>query len=307
MDNKTANKNHRITTLRRLVLALKVLHKTARLVKYPFLLFLLLLSTEFHQAVERSSMLDSRAQLNLLIEKNNNDFDPAYLNHINEKVDLIVSRSRLNGAVLIAKNGSVIYENYSGYADLRSPRKEINENTVFQLASVSKQFTAVAVMMLKEKGYFEFDDPVYNYIKGFPYPEITIRHLLNHTSGLQNYMYLLDNFWDKDRYPTNQDLVDMFVKYEMPLNFSPGRRFAYSNTGYAFLALLVEEVTSISFADYLKNELFLPLGMKNTFAYCVNDNNYIANRALGYWSRNPRRLIPADYHDGILGDKGIHR
>ena len=304
MPDKIKHKKLRIGFLRRLVITFKIIHKAARVLRFPILLTLLLINSDLQKAVQRTQDFSEYDFTTYLLSERNNQFSTDYLNHIQEHIDLILARHRFNGSVLIAEKGQVVYENHSGISDLRDKSSYIDESTVFQLASVGKQFTAVAVMKLYDQGLFDFDDPVDQYIDRFPYAEITIRQLLNHTSGLQNYMYILDNYWHEDRYPSNSDLVDLFIKHDLPLNFTPGRRFSYSNTGYAFLALLVEEVSGMPFPDYMKTQVFAPLGMNNSFVFDVNSEAEIAGRAYGFNRRHTRWAIPLDYHDGIMGDKG---
>ncbi|MBS4012183.1 MAG: beta-lactamase family protein [Bacteroidetes bacterium] len=296
--------NSRISFLRRIVKSLKIVHRSAIIFKYPFLLSLLLISSQLHQAFEKSDECHIYDLRRYLFVEEKDKFPQEYVDYISENVDVILARFGFNGAVLIAQEGQILFEKYNGLADLRDTSSYVNSNTLFQLASVGKQFTAIATVMLKERGYFEYDDFVADYIDSFPYPNITIRHLLNHTSGLQNYMYLLDHYWKQDSFPKNSDLVSLFAEHNLPLNFSPGRRFAYSNTGYAFLALLIEEVSAMPFADFMKQELFIPLGMNNTFVYSPENNN-IENRSFGFSRRNHRSIVSDDIHDGIVGDKGF--
>ncbi len=300
----TNSKNSRISFLRRIVKTLKIVNRSAIVFKYPFLLSLLLISSHLHQAFEKSDELYLYDLRRYLFVEEKDRFPQEYVDHISENVDVILARFGFNGAVIIAQEGQILFERYNGLADLRDTAAHINRNTYFQLASVGKQFTAIATVMLKERGCFEYDDFVADYIDSFPYANITIRHLLNHTSGLQNYMYLLDKYWQEDRYPTNIDLVNLFNEHRLPLNFTPGRRFAYSNTGYAFLALLVEQVSGMPFSDFMRQELFIPLGMNNTFVYSPN-NSRIDNRAYGFSRRSQRNIISDDIHDGIAGDKGF--
>ncbi len=296
----------KITFLRRIIIAANYIHRAAIVIRLPFFLLLLLISTDFHQAVEKTNEAQKVDLKRYLFTESHGIFNQEYLDHVTEKIDNVLTRVGFNGSILISREGQIIYENYRGIADYRNREDTINSDTYFQLASVGKQFTAFAVMTLQELGKFEYDDPVCDYIDDFPYPEITIRQLLNHTSGLQNYMYLLDHYWDKDYYPDNEDLVDLFVEHDLPLNFWPGRRFAYSNSGYAFLALLVEKVSGKPFAEYMQEEVFIPLGMNNTFVYDVNNKEEINNRAYGFSGRSRWRFIPDDCHDGIVGDKGFY-
>ncbi len=212
-----------------------------------------------------------------------------------------------NGSVLLARRGEVIFSRSFGVADFRN-QTPLRPDTPFQLASISKTFTATAVLMLQEKGLLHIDDPVTDHIPDFPYENITIRMLLTHTSGLQNYMWLVERYWKEDRPPDNEDMLELFIRHPRPLDFWPGRRFAYSNTGYAFLGLLVERVSGQAYADFMQNKIFDPLGMENTFVYNPHRPEEMSpDRAYGFrrWGRG-HIVIPDVLHDGVMGDKGIY-
>lgn len=234
-------------------------------------------------------------------------FSPDELQYFEDAFTDFLQRQRFNGTVLVARNGMIIYRRAFGYANYRS-RTPLNEDTPFQLASISKTFTATAVLMLQEDGRIQIDDPLVKYIPEFPYPDMTIRHLLNHTSGIQNYMWLVERYWHHDRLPDNEDILDLFIRYRRPVDFAAGTRFGYSNTGYAFLALLIERVSGQQFADFLREKIFEPLEMHNTFAY--NPGRISAmpdDRAFGYRPGRSSFLLNQDQpHDGVMGDKGIY-
>ena len=154
-----------------------------------------------------------------------------------------------NGGMLVAKNGNIVFEKYSGTAHL--PGNDlITATTPLQIASTSKTFTAMAVLKLWQDGKLNIDDELSKYIKNFNYPGVTIRSLLNHRSGLPNYLYFMEDLgWDKNKIATNEDVLDNLVnrKAELTNIASPNRHFTYCNTNYALLALLVERVTGIKF------------------------------------------------------------
>jgi CubicO group peptidase (beta-lactamase class C family) len=210
-----------------------------------------------------------------------------------------------NGVVLVAENHNVIFHKTFGFADLKSKTK-LNIDDVFQLASVSKQFTATAVMVLYERGLLRYDDPVCKYIKEFPYTEITIRQLLTHRSGLPEYRWFLEGVLpDKNIAVSNSDLITYLSKLKPDLYFSPGKRFLYSNTGYAVLSALVERITGLSFQTFMKAAFFKPLGMNNTSVYSKCDKTGMPGRVRGY-ERNGRELADNDAFNGITGDKNIY-
>jgi len=243
--------------------------------------------------------------------KEEEDLEIKYLS--DEQVNLLDSllnkRLKANGfrgSVLVAYKDQILMKYAHGKADYRS-RAQIQTNSCFQLASVSKSFTATAIMMLKEDEKLEFDDLITKYIPEFPYEEITIKQLLQHTGGLQNYMYLVDNYWDNDSLITNEDVLDLLIKHDLPLNNLPGKRFLYSNTGYAMLALLVERVSEQSFASYLRENIFLPAQMDHSFTYNHQVMDTLSNRVIGY-NRKGRRLYRYGFepNDMVLGDKSVY-
>ena len=154
-------------------------------------------------------------------------------------------QQRFNGTVLVARKGEVIYQRAFGFANFQN-NTPLTTDTPFQLASISKTFTAAAILMLHHDSIIHIDKAVKTYIPEFPYPQMTVRHLLNHTSGIQNYMWLAERYWKQPYPPSNEDILRLFIRYPRPVDFAAGTRFAYSNTGYAFLALIVERVSGMT-------------------------------------------------------------
>jgi CubicO group peptidase (beta-lactamase class C family) len=273
------------------------------------LIILLCFSGNHHQAlVKHENDIYLSTDYDLLL-KEPVSFNSEYIDYLTGELDALLARRKFNGSILVAHEGKAAFNKAMGFANLSGSKQLGESGNVFQLASVGKQFTAMAILILQERGLLDFDDPVTEHISEFPYPDITIRHMLNHTSGLQNYMYLIDSYWKEDRLPGHDDLLNLFVNRKLPLNFTPGRRFNYSNTGYAFLALVVQQVSGMSFADFAKQEIFDPLGMNRSFVFVpegfipeeIADNLVAGHERLG----RSMRVIPFDYLDGITGDKGI--
>ena len=172
----------------------------------------------------------------------------------------------INGSVLVAERGDVLYQKSFGYADVQN--KIVNtENTLFQLASVSKTFTSVAVLQLVEKKKLALSDKLIQYFQGFPYPEITIMQLLSHTSGLPDYYELFDPYMSSspDSIFTIHDIIPALKQRKLSLHFQSGEKWEYCNLNFNLLALLVEKISGLSFQKYLKKNIFLPAGMKSTF------------------------------------------
>lgn len=214
------------------------------------------------------------------------------------------SKYGFNGTVLYAHNGEVKFSNAYGYANLRS-KDPLTMESSFQLASVSKPITALAVLKLCDDKLLNLDDSVQQYIPNFPYHGISIRHLLSHRSGLSNYMYFSDEFWfDREVAITNKDILGLMVKHTPKPYYPPDRRYNYSNTNYAILALIVEEVSNMSFEAFIKLNIFLPLNMSTSLIYnkSVHPDNF--NQVVGY--TGSRRVAENTYLNGVVGDKGVY-
>lgn len=223
-----------------------------------------------------------------------------------DQIDRLLRMQNFNGTVAVARRGEVLYRGSFGMADFNT-RQPIEIDDQFQLASVSKQFTAMAVMMLAERNVLDYDDLLVSHIPEFPYPTVTVRQLLNHTAGMPNYMYLMERYWKPDDLPDNEDVLRMMVKYKPGLYFTPGRRFDYSNTGYAMLALLVERLSGKEFGQFLDEEIFVPLGMWDTYLYSPTHNRRGDRQMIGH-HRFRRRWAPTaeTLHEEVYGDKGIY-
>ncbi|MGM0532525.1 MAG: serine hydrolase domain-containing protein [Bacteroidota bacterium] len=216
-----------------------------------------------------------------------------------------------NGNILVARNGKVIFNDFIGYADLDT-KDTLKLNSVYQLASLSKQFTAMAVIQLKERDSIDYDDKMVQYIPEFKgdnhryYDSITIRYLLNHTSGLSNYLYLIERYKEDDRKPYNDEVIDLLAKHKQYLSFEPGTRFQYSNTGYMILALIVERVSGKRFDEFVHDNIFSPLEMNHSFVHSsAYENKNSDNRLKGYRRFRYNFWIPETQHDGVVGDKGV--
>jgi len=217
-----------------------------------------------------------------------------------------------NGNILVARHGKVIFNDFVGYANLET-KDTLSRNSVYQLASLSKQFTAMAVVLLKERGSIDYDDKMVQFVPELRdknhhyYDSITIRHLMNHTSGLSNYLYLIERYMDNSRKPYNDEVVQLLAEHKKYLNFEPGTRFRYSNTGYMILALIVERVSGRRFDEFVHDNIFSPLDMNHSFVYssAYDDKSY-DNRLRGYRRFRNNYWIPETQHDGVVGDKGVY-
>jgi CubicO group peptidase (beta-lactamase class C family) len=215
----------------------------------------------------------------------------------------LAEKNGLNGNVFFARSGNILYENSFGYSDFRKNRP-LTLESVFQLASVSKQFTSMGIMILHDEGKLRFEDPVCKYIKTFPYKKITIKQLLTHRSGLPDYLKFARKYRNRKlQYLTNNELMGIIARYKPKLRFIPGSRFEYSNTGYAVLSSVIEAVSGKKYCDFMKNRIFTPLGMENTYVFDSQSNRLTQTTASGY--TYSCRQVYLDYRDGVTGDKGI--
>ncbi len=217
--------------------------------------------------------------------------------------DSALKPGSFNGGMLVAKNGNIIFETYNGNGHLNR-HDVIDSLTPFHIASVSKTFTAMAVLKLWQDKKLNIDDAYNKYFPTFNYPGITVRNLLSHRSGLPNYLYFMEDLkWPKDTLLHNQDVFNYLVnrKTELTNITSPNTHFAYCNTNYALLALLVEKVSGQSFPNFLQDTFFTPLQMKHTFLFNSLDTGKV-NPSYDWRGR----IIPMNYLDGVYGDKNIY-
>ena len=214
---------------------------------------------------------------------------------------VLSKRRGFNGNVLVSTDSNIVYENSFGYSDYRN-RKRLSIGSAFEIASVSKQFTAMAVMMLHDEGKIDFDDTVTKFFPAFPYKKITIRHLLGHRSGLPDYMAFALKYRKEDVL-TNAGLMQMMEEYTPESLFEPDTDYRYSNTGYAVLASVIEKVSGEPYDKFMNGRIFAPLGMNSTFVYNFKGNNPTSNLTKGY-NRRGRPVGGDGYLNGVVGGQG---
>ena len=207
-------------------------------------------------------------------------------------------------SVLVLRNGKVAFEKTYGLADLESGTPATPQ-TNYRLASVTKQFTAAAIMILEQRGALSYDDPISRHLASLPpwAERVTIRQLLTHTSGMIDYEDLSPEGAKKQ--VLDRDVLRLLEKEDRTY-FEPGSSYRYSNTGYAFLALIVEKASGKSFATFLRDEIFQPLGMNATVAHQEGIST-ISHRAYGYtWTANGWTRTDQSVTSAVLGDGGIY-
>lgn len=209
------------------------------------------------------------------------------------------AQHQFNGSVLIAEKGKVILEKGYGYSNERT--KALNTaQTIFELASCSKQFTATAIVLLKREGKLDYKDPISKYLPelGF-WNKVTIADLLRHTSGLPEFLADMDNNQDSTKIATNADVIRFYAQRKDTLRFEPGSRHRYCNTNYVLLASIVERLSGKPFAGFLQQRIFKPLHMDHTFIYNRKQQpRTIKNIATGYaWATGSFRKISSDQRE----------
>ncbi len=214
------------------------------------------------------------------------------------------SGSAPGATVMVIKNGQPILAKAYGMANFET-KTPCSTNTNFRLASVTKQFTAMSILILSERGKLSLDDKITKFFPEFPEygKQITVRHLLTHTSGMIDYEDVIP---EGTTIPvSDRDALLLLLKQDKTY-FPPGTDFRYSNSGYALLALVVEAASGQKFATFLKENIFQPLGMKNSLAY-EQGIAMVPNRALGYQDRNGKfEWSDQSLTSAVLGDGGVY-
>ncbi|MEZ4721801.1 MAG: serine hydrolase domain-containing protein [Flavobacteriales bacterium] len=217
--------------------------------------------------------------------------------------DSLMDHKWFSGVVLFAKDNAIL--KFSRGDREHGDQSPIELDDQFQLASVSKPFTAFATIMLADRGRIALDDPVAKYIDPFPYPNVTIEHLLTHTSGIGYYAYVTDSLWGyPELFMNNSDFETMMQCHEVPEYFRPDEAFDYCNTNYALLANIIEKVSGVSFHDFMRDSLFTPAGMFDSEIMNVFERNPLDYPVQGHYPSGSQKL--PFYLDGVVGDKGMY-
>lgn len=251
--------------------------------------------------------------------QNNSDLQPEtkaeqYASYLSE----LHARGQFNGNALIIENGEIVFQGSFGIGNF-DPVDSLELNSVFRLGSVSKQFTAMGIMLLKEAGKLSYDQDIREFIPELPYTGITIRHLLHHTSGLPDYARIMDAHWkpglaydNPERFILgNEDVLQMLCAYKPPVHFKPGEKWEYSNTGYNLLATLISRAAGMPFNDYLQEHIFKPVGMSNTsvYKYIPGFDETMPNRVFGFGTKfngTDRFSTDSHYLNAAYGEGGIY-
>ena len=209
------------------------------------------------------------------------------------------------GGFLVAKGDQILYESYRGFAQ-DNQQVPINDTVALHVASISKSITAMATMKLVEAGQLKLDDPVTKFFPKFPYPEVTVFTLLSQRSGLPKYEHFIEKIQPQPaeltkKYISNQDVLNLLIRYQPELARPTNTGFMYCNTNYALLALIIEKITKMPFPEAMQQIVFRPLKMKNTYILQEKD---MERSAKSFYQRGPR-VYPYDRLDLIYGDKNV--
>ena len=236
-------------------------------------------------------------------------------NKYSELISCMKSKGLSTGNILVYEKGEIVFQSSNGLRSI-DPIDSLTLNSQFRLASVSKQFTSVAVMKLKQEGKLDYDQKVSSILNDFPHDNITIKHLLQHTSGIADYIKIINQNYvpqnsTKRNILGNNEILDIFYNSNPKLKFQPGEKYEYSNTGYLVLASIVEEVSKQHFREFLKENIFDPLNMNNTLLYSYKEgyDSDMPNRVFGYSLNEDKDGYELnDYHivNDVRGDGGIY-
>ena len=216
------------------------------------------------------------------------------------------SRNQFNGNILFAENGKIITQKSYGYSNLRKKEPLTKEHS-FQLASVSKPFTSIAILQLIENNKINLKDTIQEFFPEFPYQGITIHQLLSHRSGMSQYTHFCDapdSIWpDKSITINNQDVINIISRIVPLINYKPDYKYYYCNTNYLILASIVEQVSGLNFKQYVKKYIFEPSGMFNSAIYDRTNFEDLVLPVQGYENKTPWEDV---YLNGVVGDKGVY-
>jgi CubicO group peptidase (beta-lactamase class C family) len=289
--------------------------KIPQLLFFSFLFFLGIFSLISNTSSSKDTLVETEQLLPEQLEKVPVNLVVHYpkkaTTKVRSKLDSLLKRIHkrhdFHGAVLVAKNKKIVYQNQIGTADFKK-KTLLNKESVFQLASVSKQFTAAAIMLLQQRNQLKLTDTVNTYFPNFPYKDVTIKTLLNHTGGLPKYFWIAEHKWQQKKAPSNNEMMELLTTSNVQRFFKPGRNFDYSNTGYFVLASIVEKISGISFGSFLKQNIFEPLQMNHSFVYSFENDTIRENQLDGYrLHRGWRHVkIRSTVNDAIVGDKNVY-
>ncbi len=226
-----------------------------------------------------------------------------YLHNICENwYNSMLKNSGFSGGMLVASHGNIVFERYQGFAHMHQ-KDSLQNRTPLHIASVSKTFTAMAVLKLFQEKKCNLDDELSKYFTNFNYPGVTIKSLLNHRSGLPNYVYFMEELgWQRNEFVKNSDVLNALITQKDKIRNieKANRHFNYCNTNYVLLALLIEKLSGTTYPNYIKQAIFTPLHMDDSFVY--TDIDSIRATPSYDWRQQTAEFMNLDK---VYGDKNI--
>jgi len=219
----------------------------------------------------------------------------------------LMGEDKFNGVVFFSKNDKILLSKGYGYIDFRKVKKLSNESSL-RLASVSKQFTAAGILLLAEKGKLELGDNIKEFLPDMPYNDITIRNLLNQTSGIPDvYLELAEKNKNSIEILSNQKAIELIINAQRKPDFKPNGKYQYSNTNYIILARVIEIISRDSFENFMKKELFEPLEMNNTRVWnLLSSDSTFKNKAYDFDNlKGSVSELKPTFIDGVAGDGAV--
>ncbi len=240
---------------------------------------------------------------------------------IDQYMRAAVNINQFSGSVLVAKHNNIIYQKVFGTIDYANT-KLLDSNTMFELGNITEEFTAVAILLLKDEGKLKLTDPITKYFPELPYKTVTIKHLLTHTSGLPDYYDEgMKDKWGSEKLATNRDVIRSLAAAKVPLKWKPGTRYDdhYYYTEYPLLASIIEKISGLSYADFMQQKIFTPIHLNHTKVFAelqVNKKLHPNHTESVFFDESKQQFFPADsfkffnaefFHavNGVLGGIGI--
>lgn len=225
---------------------------------------------------------------------------------IDSVLTVLHNQAMFNGVVLLAEGGKMTYKKAFGTANIDT-NEPLTTQSAFNLASVSKQFMSMMIMQLQEQGKLRYDEPVQTYLPDFPYPTITVRHVLTHTSGLPEYFDLAQQYTGPLDTLTNAGMLALLHDHKPALVFQPGDRWEYCNTGYVLLGSIIEKQAGMPVERFFDQQIARPLGLKNTYVYYLKSSTTPRNRVYGFQRQDGKnQLNDLIRIDGVIGDGNVY-
>ncbi len=234
----------------------------------------------------------------------------ARLARLDEWLSSLHRRKKFSGVVLLAANGKIIFEKGYGYADT-SGKDKLTVHSSFNLASVSKQFTAAGIVLLKCQDKLSYSDAITKFIPELKsYSGVSIQHLLHHTSGIPDYLGVASKHLNASELVTVPKLIALYARNDLPLRFTPGDKFEYSNMGYVLLAEIIERASGQAFSEFMAENFFRPLEMKHTQVFNLLSEEAPKNRVHGFRKKyrffGGKQLHDLNHFDGVAGDGSVY-